>query len=50
MESLKETLRSAPALTKALALAVGGMAGVFITLLLFFLLIVALERLSRKKS
>ena len=48
METWLETLRSAEPLGKAVGLAVFGMAGVFITLFLFYILIAVLERLSKK--
>ncbi|NLJ45212.1 MAG: hypothetical protein GX430_01445 [Treponema sp.] len=48
MEAWLESLRSAGSLGKAAGLAVFGMAGVFITLFLFYLLIAFLERLSKK--
>ena len=48
MEAWLDTLRSADALGKAAGLAVFGMAGVFVTLFLFYLLISALEKLSKK--
>lgn len=48
MEAFWDGLRSGGVLSKASALALAGMAGVFFTLFLFFLLITALERFSRK--
>ncbi len=48
METILETLRASGTLGKAAGLAVFGMAGVFATLFLFFLLIKVLEGLSKK--
>lgn len=48
MEAWFESLRTAGPLGKAAGLAAFGMSGVFITLFLFYLLIAALEKLSKK--
>lgn len=48
MKAWFESLRSADSLGKAVGLAAFGMSGVFVTLFLFYLLIAALERFSKK--
>ncbi len=48
MDAFLDSLRAAGTLGQAAGLAAFGMGGVFVTLFLFFLLIVVLERLSKK--